>query len=151
MQTFSDSLGRKWGLKIVYSHLGRLKAIGCDLDALCDGAGEKFFDGFLSLPVVVRIAAFWELCEREAKAKSIDEGGFGDGFDGDALDAATVAFMGAVVDFFRKPAMAQLLSRLPKIMQTATTQIGAKIDDALSTLNDKSSGSPENPELIRGN
>lgn len=143
MQKFKDALGREWGLRIKLPDIDKMRSVGCDLDKLCDGNGEKFFDAYLSLPLAVKVAAVWELCRGQ---HDVNEEGFAEGFDGETLEAASIAFMKAVVDFFRKPVMVRLMENLHRILETAGKVMDKKIEMSLLTLSESAGDSPAKSE-----
>jgi hypothetical protein len=141
VQRFKDCIGREWEVAIKLPDLSRLKAVGCDLDVLCDGEGVSFHEKYLSLSLPVKVAALWELCRKQRQ--DVNEDSFAEGFDGDALEAAMLAFCGAVVDFFRKPKMVHLWSNRLRIMDAEKTVVQKQIDHRLTLLRELDGASLE--------
>lgn len=122
MKTFQDNAGRIWTIAVNVAAIKRARAlIGVDVYKLIDdrmtGLGE-----LLSDPVTF-VDLLYVLCKDEADKLGVSDEDFGRGMAGDALDAATSAFVSELIDFFPNP---RLRAGLRKVIEK-----GRQVNDGL--------------------
>jgi hypothetical protein len=96
--TFKDSTGRDWELAINVPVMKRVQArtghhLGKLLNDDCKLLGEITED-----PVEF-VNVLYAMCESQCKVAGVSEEQFGEGLAGDAMDAASNAFLKAIEDF----------------------------------------------------
>ena len=97
MRSFEDSTGRKWTVAINVDAVKRVKALlGVDLLEAVEGS---LLERLIGDPVLLCDILF-VVCKPQADAAGVTDEQFGQAMAGDAIDAATGAFLEALVDFF---------------------------------------------------
>lgn len=99
MKTFRDNAGRVWTVSITVYAVKRVRAfLNLDLYGLID---EKFegLSKLLADPVSL-VDVLYVLCRDEADKLGISDEDFGRAMAGDAIESATEAFIGELIDFF---------------------------------------------------
>lgn len=105
MQYFKDRNGRSWQIALNVYEMKRIRAaLGIDLVNVI----ELGKDGTVRVDMIDRIAndpcllvdILWVLCDDQAKEEGITDVDFGCALAGDAIEAATKAFLDELVDFF---------------------------------------------------
>lgn len=129
MPTFKDKTGREWVLELDVPAIKRLESrvAGFKIDGLLTEAGV--FALFEDAPRFVD--ALWVLVERQAADAGVGQEQFAEALPGHVLDAAGVAFVGALVAFtpsHRRRAVAALVAKIPELVDRAT-------DDAIARIN----------------
>lgn len=101
MKTFTDNAGRTWTVALNVTALKRVKSLcGVDLlDAVNDGG--KLLERLASDPVTLCDLIF-AVCKEQSEAKNVTDTDFGSAMAGDPIEAATVALLEELVDFFPK-------------------------------------------------
>jgi len=135
---FTDGLGRQWLLKVNIRTVRVVREhLGIDLETFME-SGETMADlMFKNRDTFCQI--LWIMCERQAKDKNIEPEVFAEGLDGQAINAATSAFLQAVVDFSPRPQMAQAIREAWAMYETEADKQAAGIvqgrtETALNTL-----------------
>ena len=105
MQIFKDRDGREWQVVLNVFQMKRVRAaLGIDLVNVIEL--EK--DGQVKVDMIDRIAndpcllvdILWVLVQEQAKPLNVTDEQFGTALAGDAIEAATKAFLDELVDFF---------------------------------------------------
>ena len=124
MHKFKDNADREWSLSLNGWALKKLKeAIGFDArdhESILKAAND---------PSLLCDVLF-VLCEDHAKERSVTDRQFGEGLTGDAIDAATEAYMQESVDFFpqrQRPALRTMLAKVNETQERATTLAAEKL------------------------
>jgi len=150
---FTDTIGREWRLSITVASIERVAAAtSIRLDRLLDDGCKPLADLLGNLPVFVNV--LWHLCQKRAAELKLTPDGFAEGFAGDVLDTAALAFQRALADFSPSRARQLLLSLATKgieVQDRATTLAleriaAANVDEVLSTLSGSATSLPESAE-----
>ena len=105
MQIFKDRNGQEWQIVLNVFQMKRIRAaLGVDLVNVI----ELGPDGTVKVDMIDRIAndpcllvdLLWVLVQEQAKVLNITDEQFGTALAGDAIEAATKAFLDELVDFF---------------------------------------------------
>lgn len=130
MKTFRDNAGREWLVKVHVAGIARVRdTLGVDLYGLVDD-GLKGLGGLLGDPVGL-VDVIYVLCRKEAEQRGVTDEDFGEAMAGDAIEAATAAFLEALTDFFPNPRVRAGLTRL---LEASRTLRGRLIDHMEATL-----------------
>lgn len=115
MHIFKDNAGRTWTLVIHVAAVKRVRALlGLDLYSLVDDR----FQGLAKLladPVSL-VDVLYVLARDEAEKLGISDEDFGAALAGDAIEAASTAFLEELVDFFPDP---RVRAGLRKVIETS--------------------------------
>jgi hypothetical protein len=95
MHAFRDAEGREWSVSVNVLTVKKLRVIGCDIMAE-DGGGINV----LASDPVALVESLWMICQEQAMKRGVTESMFFESLGGDALEQATEAMIGAIVDFF---------------------------------------------------
>jgi hypothetical protein len=115
MQPFKDSKGRTWQIEANVSSINRVKNLTqCDLLDIENKIHQLSTDPMLLVNVL------YAFCEPQAKALSVTDIDFGEGFSGDVIDHATRALLLELADFFPKPAQRAALKKLMQALDDVT-------------------------------
>lgn len=137
MKTFTDADDRKWTVAIDIPTARRVRD-ELDIDLLSALDGELLQR--LSRDTYLLVDLLYVLCQEQAVAAGVTDQAFGSGIRGDAIDAATDAFLQALTDFFprrERAVLAQVSQKSADLKDLATAEIQAKL----------ASGQPE--QLLR--
>lgn len=102
MRAFTDREGRQWPVSINVTAIKRCRAlVDVDIHALLN-------DGFQGLAALLAdpcklVDVIFVLCQGEAEKRGVTDEDFGAALAGDALMAATDAFLAELADFFPDP------------------------------------------------
>jgi len=95
---FKDAEGREWIVRVTVATIKRIRdTIGLDI---LDGENSI---ALLSSDPVTLCDVLYLSCKDDADNRNVSDEEFGRALWGDALDAATNAFLEALADFFRNP------------------------------------------------
>jgi hypothetical protein len=133
MRIFKDNVGRDWTVAINVAAVKRCRGlVGVDLYALVDGG----FDGLSRLlgDPVQFVDTLYVLCKQEADARGVSDEDFGRGLGGDALGAATDAFLEELTDFFPDPRVRAGLRRVLATARTVRDRMLDRMDLALDAI-----------------
>lgn len=128
MQTFKDTEGRNWTVVVNVQAVKRVKAL-LDIDLL-EMIEGKLLDRFIASPILL-CDVIYALCKPQADAAGVKDEDFGRAMAGDAIDAATAAFLQAVVDFFpssRRAVLQKALAKVQKLEAMALDAAAAVLD-----------------------
>ena len=152
MASFKDINDKTWELRLVIAHLAKLRAVGFDLDQYtADGAGLFML---LALPPETLGSVLWVLCEKQADAAGVTADDFAERFDGNVIDAAGLALVDAVIDFFPFPGSAPGKVKLKDAARKSWAEAGSRAVEEIDRLmkglgsNDSAGNSPAKSESI---
>lgn len=111
MHVFTDNLDRKWEVSINIFAVKKVRALlEVDLYQLLDDKLDKL-NALLQDPCKL-VDVIYVLCESQAKQERVSDEDFGRGLAGDAIGAATDAFIQELIDFFPDPKARESLRKL---------------------------------------
>ena len=159
MLSFDDAAGRTWSLAITINQVKKVRD-KCDVDLVGHELGETLQK--LGADPVALCDVLYTICEDQIEKAGLTPEQFGEGLAGDSIDAATDAFLDALVAFSPKKKRAILRGVLDKMHSAEdlalsraleyleSDQFERQIDDALkfgekSTPLPASSGSTQDP------
>lgn len=167
MKTFQDNQDRQWEVELNVDALKRVRgALEVDLLTVMDGGEDSLLERLVADPVLLCDVIF-VLCRPQAEKKKISDEDFGRAMAGDAIDAATTAFLEEVVNFFpraRREVLGKALKKIKKLEAMALKaaakvldgkaldkKLQAELDEKLSDLDPPTAGgsstdSPAPPE-----
>ena len=125
MKTFADSAGRTWTVAINVDAIKRVK--GLLSVNLLDAIEGKLLERLVADPVLLCDILFC-LCKPQADAQGVKDEDFGRSMAGDAIDAATTAFLEELVSFFPKGRRELLAKALGKLRKLESIALGAAQD-----------------------
>lgn len=145
MKTFRDNAGREWLVEVNGTTAKRVRGLlGVNLFALVDdgfaGLGRLLADPIDFLDVL------YVLCKPEADARGISDEDFGRAMGGDALGAASDAFLAEYTDFFpdrrKREALRKVLSKGREVGEILLARAEAELDALdVASLATRSNGS----------
>lgn len=117
--TFRDADGRDWTLRLTVGLLEEVKeGTGVDLTRVVtspDGLGDVLFADPRTI-----VKVLWVIVAAQADKAGVTPESFGYSFDGEAVERATEALVGSVLDFFPRSRPARAMrERLPSILTRA--------------------------------
>lgn len=122
MKTFTDNANRTWTISINVATIKAVKGIlGIDLLSVIDG---QLLDKLGNDPIMLG-DMLYVLCKQQADAQGVSDEQFGAALAGDAIEAATNAFLQELVDFFpvaKRAALAKMLEKL-RTMEARALQL----------------------------
>ena len=122
MAKFIDMAGREWVLRLTVGSLRDVRErAGVDLKGALQSP-ERIVDLIFG-DVERTLEMLWALVEGQAGARGVDAAAFAAGLDGAALEAALEALVEALVDFFPR-------SRVAQVMRTHLRATLARMDEA---------------------
>lgn len=117
MKTFKDNAGRTWLVAINVNAVKRCRAlVGVDLYGLVDD-GFQGLAKLLGDPVQL-VDVLYVLCRDEAEKVGVTDEDFGRAMAGDAIEAASNAFLEELTGFFPDP---RVRAALRKVMEAGRT------------------------------
>jgi hypothetical protein len=128
---FKDTEGREWVVSVNIATVKRIKE-KLQLDIL-DKIGITALEQIASDPIQLADVLF-VVCERQAIERKVDDTAFGESLSGDALEAGSIALMGAIADFFPPSQRAVLQNALAKsrnLEQAASKRALAILDSGV--------------------
>ena len=129
MRTFTDAMGTAWGITVNVLAVKRVRTL-LDVD-LMEIATGSLLDRLGRDPVLLCNVLF-VICKDQADAEKVSDEDFGRRMGGDAIEAATNAFLEEVIDFFpggRREILRKALLRSRKIEAQAGPMIEAKLEE----------------------
>lgn len=112
MKTFQDQAGRTWSIRLNVDVLKRVRAL-CEVD-LMDAAQGTLLERLIGDPILL-CDVVYAVCKEEADTKGVSDIQFGQSMAGDAIEDATKALLGELVDFFPSARRALLAKALEKL------------------------------------
>jgi hypothetical protein len=150
MKSFKDTAGRNWQISVNVESIKRVRAEVDGLD-LCAAVEGDVINRLQNDPILLA-GVLYALCKPAADQQNVTPEQFGEALAGDAIEAATVALLEDLADFFPKTRRAMIRKALEKYTQVeaaATRRAGEEIDkmdpDALiaKVFGNSSTASPE--------
>ena len=162
MRTFNDNAGRTWSLTLNVWTVKKVRdLLGVDLLDLggesATGSSDKkpgLLFRLIADPVLL-VDVLYVVCKDQADGASVTDEQFGRAMGGDAIDAATKAFLEELADFTPSPrdrARArkviattwQMIDRAQDVLDArAEKELPAAVETALSALGSSSTNSPD--------
>lgn len=141
MATFTDNKNRSWPIEVDTLVIRRVasRLDGLRIDRLYEDGAKGMFE-LVGDPLRL-CDLLWVLVEPEAVKRGISDEEFGRALAGDALDAAAVAFQGALADFFPSQRRTVLTALLAKGQELQT----AAVADALKAIDGIRPSKPATP------
>ena len=159
MRTFNDNAGRTWSLTLNVWTVKKVRdLLGVDLLDLGGEAATRDKPGLLFRLIadpVLLVDVLYVVCKDQADEASVTDEQFGRAMGGDAIDAATKAFLEELADFTPSP---RDRARARKVIETtwamidkaqdvldakAEKELPAAVESALSALGNSSTSSPD--------
>jgi len=122
VKTFADNAGRTWTVTISIDSIKRVK--GLLSVNLLDAIEGKLLEKLIADPVLL-CDILYCLCKPQADAQSVSDEDFGRAMAGDAIEAATTAFLEELADFFPKGKRELLQKALGKLRTLETMALSA--------------------------
>lgn len=111
MHLFKDRNDKTWEIDITSADLRPVREnTGVAISHLTANRFKGLSDLFADLEKFVDV--LYVLCKRQCDTLNMSDSDFGRSFDGDALERASDAFMGALIDFFPKPDVRKQLKKM---------------------------------------
>ena len=163
MKSFTDNIGRVWTVNVNVGTVKRVRALcGVDIAGIvtmeADGRPKvELLERLASDPVLL-VDVLYAVCKEEADAKNVSDIEFGRSMAGDSIEAATVALLDEIIDFFpeaKRRVFAKILAATRRFQEKTKTELAkllsdpvldGKIDAALEQLTLSSSNSPGSAE-----
>lgn len=155
MKTFTDNAGRVWTVAITIAAVKRVRSLA-GVDLLSSQSGEEGggpIQRLMADPVLLCDVLF-AVIQPEAAARNVSDEDFGRSLAGDALEAATVALLDGLVDFFppgQRAVLAKAIDRIRQAQRQVLTAISGRLDEvrieplveaAVARLDPSTSGPP---------
>jgi len=159
MRTFKDNAGRTWSLTLNVWTVKKVRdLLGLDLLDLGGDAATRDKPGLLFRLIadpVLLVDVLYVVCRDQADGASVTDEQFGRAMGGDAIDAATKAFLEELADFTPSP---RDRARARKVIETtwamidkaqdvldakAEKELPAAVESALSALGSSSTSLPD--------
>ena len=129
MRSFTDNQGRSHELSVNHTSIKRVKSV-LDVDLLT-AVGGDMIERLATEPMLL-VDVVYVLCKPRLDELGISDEQFGESMAGDAIDGATAALLGDLVDFFPQRQRAMLNKAIEKYHTLAdkTMDLAAtKLDD----------------------
>ena len=128
MKTFTDNAGRTWTVALSIDSIKRVK--GLLSVNLLDAIEGKLLERLTADPVLL-CDILYCLCKPQADAAGVSDEDFGRAMAGDAIEAATTAFLEELADFFpkgKRELLQKALGKLRKLQAMALAAAGERLD-----------------------
>lgn len=136
MQVFKDKNQTPWELELTAGSVLRIKAhCQIDLGNIISFSGDDKKEGTLDRlgnDVALLCSVLWLLCEKQAESKNLDQAGFFDLLDGDAVEAAADALIDEIINFSR-PAQRKVLRKLRELSREAEKNMEKSLETILES------------------
>ena len=132
MKTFTDNQGRNWSIVVNVSTVKRVRSM-LKIDLLSILVDEGKLIEQLNTDDVLLCDIIYALVKPDADARQISDEDFGAAMAGDAIGAATAAFLDELADFFPEPKR-RLLKRLLATLRSEQEKAADKIEAGLSAI-----------------
>lgn len=122
MLSFKDKLGRQWICRVDIAAIRRVRAL-CNVDLANsiivhpDGSVDTDVLQRLSEDPCLLVDSIFAVCKEQADKQGVTDTQFAEAFDGDTIEAATVALLEGVIEFFPLPKRRLLTRLLAQIRQ----------------------------------
>lgn len=129
MKSFKDTAGRNWQVAINVGSIKRVRdQAEIDLTTVLDPKANLLER--LSNDPVLLVDVLWILVAPQAEKLGVSDEQFGEGLGGDALEAATTAFLEALADFFpsgRRRVLRDLIAKMGDLQQKASAAASQRL------------------------
>lgn len=150
MHSFTDEKGRAWSVVVTVDTVRRVRQLaGVDLMQVIKG---PLLEELAGDPVRL-VDVLFAICKPQADAGKVTDQDFGQSLAGDSIDAATMALLGAIADFFPSPTrklLRQLIDagrasqeKVSALMEHHVSKAIAAMDAAASTPGVSSPSAPD--------
>jgi hypothetical protein len=143
MQIFRDNTGQEWSVEVTVATARRLRARGVDVFKVIEADG--IFAKLSADPAEACLVLF-EVVRPQAESLKVSEEDFLNRIGGESLHAATLALIGAIVDFFPNPAVRGALRRMLQEIGAEVDRRAEKLAEIVSTLGESSPSLPGSQE-----
>jgi len=128
MKTFTDNAGRTWTVTVNVDAIKRVKSLLAV--NLLEAVEGKLLEKLISDPVLL-CDILYCLCKPQADAAGVKDEDFGRAMAGDAIEAATTAFLEELADFFpgqKRQLLHKALAKLRRLEALAWSAAGQRLD-----------------------
>ena len=132
MKTFTDNQGRNWSIVVNVSTVKRVRSM-LKIDLLSILVDEGKLIEQLNTDDMLLCDIIYALVKPDADARQVSDEDFGAAMAGDAIGAATAAFLDELADFFPEPKR-RLLKRLLATLRSEQEKAADKIEAGLSAI-----------------
>jgi hypothetical protein len=143
MLSFKDKLGRQWICRVDVAAIRRVRAL-CNLDLANsivvhpDGTADTNVLQALASDPCLLVDTVFAVCKDQADRLAVTDVQFAEGLDGDTIEAATLALMEGIVEFFPLPKR-RLLTKILDVVKQQRQQEQTRLetmeqDGTLDTL-----------------
>jgi len=132
MKTFTDNQGHNWSIVVNVSTVKRVRSM-LKIDLLSILVDEGKLIEQLNTDDVLLCDIIYALVKPDADARQVSDEDFGAAMAGDAIGAATAAFLDELADFFPEPKR-RLLKRLLATLRSEQEKAADKIEAGLSAI-----------------
>jgi hypothetical protein len=133
VKAFRDNAGREWLVSINVAAVKRCRDLaGTDLYGLVQDRFKGLAD-LMGDPVRL-VDVLYVLCRDEATQRGITDEDFGRAMAGDAITAATDAFLVELTDFFPDPRVRAGLQKVFSLSRTVADQMMTAMTDQIATI-----------------
>jgi len=129
MKQFTDNAGRQWNVELNVATVKRVRDL-CGVDLLEASDREKNLLVRLISDPILLVDVIYCVCKPQADQQQVTDEDFGRAMAGDAIDAATEALLGEIVNFTPNP-------RDRRRLQKATAKMNAMLDRTREFLETK--------------
>jgi len=127
-RTFVDSAGRRWTLRV---DVGKAQQVREQLHIdLLKSDTERTILELADNPIDL-CGVLWLLVKQQAAAAGVDNQAFWEGMTDDAVEAATFAFLEALIDFFprrRQDALRRIVAKMRDVGEKQLAHVEAAIE-----------------------
>ena len=143
MLSFKDKIGRQWICRVDVAAIRRVRAL-CNLDLANsivvhpDGTADTNVLQALASDPCLLVDTVFAVCKDQADRLAVTDVQFAEGLDGDTIEAATLALMEGIVEFFPLPKR-RLLTKILDVVKQQRQQEQTRLetmeqDGTLDTL-----------------
>lgn len=132
MLSFKDKFGRQWICRVDVAAIRRVRSL-CNIDLANsilihpDGTADTNVLQALASDPCLLVDTVFAVCKDQADRLNVTDVQFAEGLDGDTIEAATMALMEGIVEFFPL-AKRRLLTKILTVVQQQRQQQMSKLD-----------------------
>lgn len=115
MAKFTDSAGREWIVSVTVGAIKRAREYA-DFDLLAATEKPALMEKLASDPCLL-VNVIYAVCQRQAETAGVTDEQFGEALVGDFIEAASVALLQALTDFFPGPKRRLLQKAVEKLAE----------------------------------
>lgn len=141
MHDFKDAIGRTWSITVTVDTVRRVRQL-VSVDLL-QVVKTDLLERLANDPVLL-VDVLFAACKPQADHQRIDGDSFAAGLCGDAIDAAAMALIGAIADFFPSPTRKLLMrvidasrahqGKVAEMIEARVSEGIARMEATISTL-----------------